>query len=1178
MRNKLSVIGILVALVVSACSINSFMVKSNTYNAANDSTKFSLINSTNDLEVGKSYIITNGTTGTIKAIAINDNTNNRKTTEVTVSNGTITRGSSVMSFTLGGSSGSWTFATENYAGDAGYLASASSGNNNYLRVIAEAGTATISFSGDEAVINVGPHTSRTQIRYNSSDLFACYSTGQNAVYLWKEVDASGEGDPEKDDVALSCNDVFIDIADSPFELAVSATSEGNPVSISPLTYEVSDDSIATVSDAGVVTPVSKGNTTLTISFAGDEDYNATSKTINVRVSDATDSSLVFTAACGGSGTADDGAEWSVSSDGTESNFDNTSGIHYGTGSANVKYLQLSTSSFTNFVRRVVVNARDAQAVAEISVTVGGKEFVCSGTTTLTNTSSDYTFTGYATGEVIVRIERESSMVKALYVKSVDVKHTADTLQDISLSGNYDIEFDQNGEFNHTGMIVTGNFSDGPSQEVTLQSTWIGYDLSTPGNQEVTVICGTKSTTYNITVVAVVTYSIGGTISNGSLSSTANVRENNALNITINADNKYSRPAILEVTMGENSLSLDNGYTYNSSTGAFHIEHVTGNVVINGVCAKIHGLWEDDPFTVQEAIDAIDDDGNHSVQNAYVFGIISQIDSYVSSSITYWISDDGSTTNQLEVYKGLNKQGETAFSTVDDIEVGATVVVSGNLTLYSSTHEFAQSSRLTSYTAAPRYTVTFNSVGGDDVDQAQNIKKGTTLSHLPVATKANDIVNQKRFVFDGWFTVANPENPVFEEENRFTTSTAVNSNMTVYAKYTEISYYVVSFNTNGGNTIAARNVDANGVLSLPDDPIKVDALYTYTFEGWYKNDGLTEEFDDSEHINSNMTLFAKYTTQAISNPVSYLNYAESTCTLHGNEITAGSGTIAKTINALTNDNNWTVSSGQNATCYPSFDMNEIISISTTGTPNCGSVWGSTTKDWRLYQNQNGNVVITANDGYNLSSVTITYNISNTGTLKYGNDTVTSGTSFDVDGSSITFTVGNTAEATNGQVKITAISVSYERAYTVSGVAIRFGASIPKSAWDAINDNFEDISDYGVMLMTDADLEAGNYSSIQEAYEDGVGAPIMKIFNKCAGGASFAVPYLDGENYIFKIVLCFPADKNYYDDEIHAVPFVVVGDQYYFLDEMNESVLSLATAFHNSGNYALLSDEALQYLMN
>ncbi|MDD6774877.1 MAG: hypothetical protein PUD98_04630 [Bacteroidales bacterium] len=43
------------------------------------------------------------------------------------------------------------------------------------------------------------------------------------------------------------------------------------------------------------------------------------------------STLTFTKACGGSGTADDGVVWTVKSDAAESQYDNSRGIHYGTG-------------------------------------------------------------------------------------------------------------------------------------------------------------------------------------------------------------------------------------------------------------------------------------------------------------------------------------------------------------------------------------------------------------------------------------------------------------------------------------------------------------------------------------------------------------------------------------------------------------------------------------------------------------------------------------------------------------------------------------------------------------------------------------------------------------------------------------------------------------------------------
>lgn len=135
------------------------------------------------------------------------------------------------------------------------------------------------------------------------------------------------------------------------------------------------------------------------------------------------STLTFTAACGGSGTADDGAKWTVTSDANESNFA-SDGIHYGTNSASVTYVQLATSDISGTVSQVVVRARDARASATISVTVGGTAFKCSGSTTATNTSADFIFTGSGSGEIVVKVDRGSSNTKALYVKSVAVTYSS----------------------------------------------------------------------------------------------------------------------------------------------------------------------------------------------------------------------------------------------------------------------------------------------------------------------------------------------------------------------------------------------------------------------------------------------------------------------------------------------------------------------------------------------------------------------------------------------------------------------------------------------------------------------------------------------------------------------------------------------------------------------------------
>ena len=120
--------------------------------------------------------------------------------------------------------------------------------------------------------------------------------------------------------------------------------------------------------------------------------------------------------------------------------------------------------------------------------------------------------------------------------------------------------------------------------------------------------------------------------------------------------------------------------------------------------------ENNPYTVAQARAAID--ANTGITNVYATGIISQVDSYSNNTITYWISDDGTTTNQLEVYKGKNLNN-TNFTALSDVEVGATVIVFGTLKKYNEIYEFNSGNYLTSYTA-PQHDVetpTFSPVAG-----------------------------------------------------------------------------------------------------------------------------------------------------------------------------------------------------------------------------------------------------------------------------------------------------------------------------------------------------------------------------------------------------------------------------------------------------------------------------------
>ena len=161
------------------------------------------------------------------------------------------------------------------------------------------------------------------------------------------------------------------------------------------------------------------------------------------------------------------------------------------------------------------------------------------------------------------------------------------------------------------------------------------------------------------------------------------------------DNLVSRTATVTLT-----------YAYDNST-------VTKDIIVTQGVDETLGT-ADNPYTVAQARAFIDGLNGATSTEKYVSGIISQIDSYNSNfnSITYWISDDGTTTNQLEVYSGKGING-AIFSSINDVELTAEVIVKGNLKKYNTTYEFDKNNELVVYNA-PQHDVeapTFSPVAG-----------------------------------------------------------------------------------------------------------------------------------------------------------------------------------------------------------------------------------------------------------------------------------------------------------------------------------------------------------------------------------------------------------------------------------------------------------------------------------
>ena len=144
-------------------------------------------------------------------------------------------------------------------------------------------------------------------------------------------------------------------------------------------------------------------------------------------------SLNFTKECGGKGTDDKGGAWTVTSDAKESIFDKDKGIHYGTGSAAVSYIKVSTSAYAEAViTKIVVNASTASGVkAKVKCEVGGAAFGVE--KELTTSNASYTFEGNASGNILVSVYKPTKEVKALYIKSIEITYSTANLETTTLT-------------------------------------------------------------------------------------------------------------------------------------------------------------------------------------------------------------------------------------------------------------------------------------------------------------------------------------------------------------------------------------------------------------------------------------------------------------------------------------------------------------------------------------------------------------------------------------------------------------------------------------------------------------------------------------------------------------------------------------------------------------------------
>ena len=139
-----------------------------------------------------------------------------------------------------------------------------------------------------------------------------------------------------------------------------------------------------------------------------------------------------------------------------------------------------------------------------------------------------------------------------------------------------------------------------------------------------------------------------------------------------------------------------------------------------------------------------------------------------------------------------------------------------------------------------YKLTFETNGGSAITAIFK-NKGTVIDLTPYTTVKDG------YKFEGWYLDKELTKPVDK--------VTLNSNMTVYAKWSEVSEdkVTLTFVTNGGSTVSPVTTDKGTVVNIND---YITLREGYTFEGWYLDESLTTPVDTLT-LNVDTTVYAKW---------------------------------------------------------------------------------------------------------------------------------------------------------------------------------------------------------------------------------------------------------------------------------------------------------------------------------
>lgn len=585
-------------------------------------------------------------------------------------------------------------------------------------------------------------------------------------------------------------------------------------------------------------------------------------------------------------------------------------------------IAVTPSSLTGFTYQHNAGPSAAQSfavsgsylTANVSVTVpaDGNFEICatqdgtySNSLTLTQTSGTL-----ASTNVYVRLKAGKAIAEN-YAGTVTLSSTGATNQTVSLSGSvtgYSVTYNGNG--NTGGTAPTDGTAYAYNQSVTVLGngdlvktghTFAGWNTQADGNGTNYAADASFNITANTTLYAKWTVN------------THDVTLPDADNYGSYAMNQTNPIAYgTEVTLTYTPAA---GYEAYAATWSVNGTAISDNkfnmpdndVTVTVAVAEVHGTAIN-PYTVAEARAAIDN--NTGITGVYTRGIVYSSNSVSSGTITYLISDDGTETNTLQVYRGKGL-GNNNFSSVYDVKPGDIVVVYGNLLYYNNTTYEYNSGNYLTYIKP----VISNESSSNPSEFGYSLQNGGPSAYQTIKVRGRNLTENLVITASEDYEICQTTNGEYSSPLSITTQNKTAYNIYVRLKSGlsrgthngtvtmtsadavtqtvnltgSVTGYTVTYNANGGEGTVTDNNDYD--LNAEVTILGADGLSRtgYTFSHWdtqANDEGTDYAAEAVVNITSNLTLYAQWTAIDYTITKSAMSNGSVTVKIGDNEVTTG----------------------------------------------------------------------------------------------------------------------------------------------------------------------------------------------------------------------------------------------------------------------------------------------------